>query len=295
MPYLPCRYLILRGFNKLQIQLNKVMSEKRRTSFHWNEERELAFQEALVHMDATIDSLFPLLSKAEIKEIAKSEKHGSIKVVRFSKEDSLHVVVMKLAQLTSNLRAGRLLIDHGFVYEFGVMCRLLQEAVEDIFFFVYENRVGKESSLHEKFRRTFYTEDVDEAGNWQQPSNWVGRKKIREFVDGCLTEDTSKVLGTKADPLDETMKGLYGFGSGYVHGRVSKAMRLHDLEENKFLTNGLYDEEYLSIELKRFWVIVIKAVGCCDSIAERCGAPKEYLSNIRMFLESLKKIAGLGD
>ena len=295
MPYLPCHSLILRCFNKLQIQLNRVMSKKRRTSFHWNEERELAFRDTLAHMDVTIDCLLPLLSEAKIKKISKNKEDEDLGSIRFSKEDSLHVVVMKLVQLTSNLRAGRLLIDHGFVYEFGVMCRLLQETVEDIFFFVYENRVGKESSLHEKFRRTFYTEDVDEEGNWQQPSNWVGRKKIREFVDGCLTEDTSKVLGTKADSLDETMKGLYGFGSGYVHGRVSKAMRLYDLEENKFLTNGLYDEEYLSIELKRFWVIAIKAIACCGSIGERWGAPEEYFSNTRVLAELLRKIAGLGD
>ena len=86
-------------------------------------------------------------------------------------------MVMKLAQLTSNLRAGRLLIDHGFVYEFGVMCRLLQETIEDIFFFVYEHRAGKENSMHGRFRETFYMEDLDKEGNWQQPSKWVGRKR----------------------------------------------------------------------------------------------------------------------
>ena len=271
------------------------MSYKRRTSFHWNEELELAFEEALVHMDATIDNLLPRLSKAEIKEITKSEKTGSIKAVRFSKEDSLHVVVMKLAQLTSNLRAGRLLIDHGFVYEFGVICRLLQEAVEDILFFVYERQAGNESNLHERFRKTFYMEDLDKEGNWQQPSNRVGRYDIREFVNRYLREDTNRVPEPGADSLDEITKGLYGFGSGYVHGRASKVMRLYDLEKTQFHTNGLYDEQYLAIELKRFWAIVCKAIACCGSIEAQWGAPEEYLSNTRLLAESLKKITGSGD
>lgn len=265
------------------------MSHKKSTRFNWDEDHEMVFQETLFHMDTTIDSLLPLLSDIRTQEIVKNEKYDSIKVVRFSRKDSLHIVIMKTVQLISNLRAAKILIDNGFVYEFGVMCRLLQEVIEDILFLIYENRADKKSDMHEKFKNTFYTEDIDEEGKWQQPNNWLGRKKIRKFIEKCLREDSNK-LGTQVDSLDETMKGLYDFGSGYVHGRVSKAMRLYDLEENKFLTNGLHDEKYLSIELKRFWVILIKAVACFGSIGQWQGAPEEYIFNINMLLKKLIKL-----
>ena len=106
------------------MQWNNVMSYEERKSL--NRDEELVFQEVLDHMDRTISELLPRLSDL------RRERIGDGFIVRFSKKDFRHAITLKFVQLTSNLRAGKLLIDHGFFYEWSVMRRVLGEAIEAI-------------------------------------------------------------------------------------------------------------------------------------------------------------------
>ena len=87
------------------------LSYEERKFLEWNGEPELAFQEILEHLDKTIEELLSLRAGPEKVEL------GEVVVHRFSEKDAQRAVVLKLAMLVSNLRAGRLLIDHGFTYE----------------------------------------------------------------------------------------------------------------------------------------------------------------------------------
>ena len=262
------------------------MSYKRRTSFHWNEELELVFRQALDHMDRTIDDLCPLLSDP------REEPYRDGVRVRFSKKDSLHVVVMKLVQLTSNLRTGRLLIDHGFVYEWSVVKRLLYETLQDIMFLLAENQADNQNKLHERFLKEFYLEGLDEKGNLQQKekgARWVKRYEIRNY----LSEVQKKMQGKDAPLLEEASVGIHRFGSGHVHGRAAYIMmNLYDSKKNRFRTNGWDDEELLALNLESFWLIANLAIDISIAIMKQ-RADEEYLSNAYAVLESLDKITGL--
>ena len=50
------------------------------------------------------------------------------------KKDVTVAFLLKMVQLTSNLRAGKLLIEYGFLYEWIMVRRLVRETVEDILF-----------------------------------------------------------------------------------------------------------------------------------------------------------------
>ena len=255
-----------------------------------NRDEELVFQEVLDHMDRTISELLPRLSDL------RRERIGDGFIVRFSKKDFRHAITLKFVQLTSNLRAGKLLIDHGFVYEWSVMQRLLDESIENILVFFYENQADDQSTLHERLLKEFYTEDLDDKGNLQgKRIDTVKREDVREFVSGVHKDINRR--GKKEMLLlnKENLMGLYRHGSGYVHGRVAHIMSLYDSERNRFCTNGLGYEEGLALKRKDFWLTAGVAIVCSILVREEWGADEEYLSNAFRVLGSLLKITGWAD
>ena len=266
------------------------MSYEKRENINGNEELELVFRQALDHMDRTIDDLRPLLSDLRIERI------GDGNIVRFSKKDSQHAIVLKLVLLTSNLRGGWLLLNHGFVYQWSMLKRLLDETVEDILFLLAENQDDNQSNLHKRFLDVFYEEELDDKGNWEQKGvRPVQRREIRDFMSG-VQEDINR-RGRKETLLlnKENLRDLYRSGSGYIHGRASHIMSLYDPVRNRFHTDGLGDGERLALEREDFWLLTSAAVVCSIAIREQWGADEEYLSNAFMVLESLKKITGWPD
>ena len=206
------------------------MSYERHEFFNENEELELVFRQALDHMDRTIDDLCPLLSELRI------ERMGDVNIVQFSKEDSQHAIVLKLVQLTSNLRAGWLLINHGFIYEWSVMQRLLDETIENILFLFYKNQADNQSTLHDRFLQEFYTEDLDDKGDLQVGRiDLVPRGEIRKFVSGNHKDINRKGREGMLFLNQEFLQGLYRYGSGYIHGRATAIMTLYELKKNDFV------------------------------------------------------------
>ena len=264
------------------------MSYEKREFLNGN--KELVFQQALRHMDRAIDDLFQLLPDPRIETIG-----GGVRVFRFAKKDSQIAIVLKLVLLTSNLRAGWLLINHGFVYEWSMLKRLLDETVEDILFLLAENQDDNQSKLHERFLKVFYEEELDDKGNWEQKGvRPVQRREIRDFMRG-VQEDISRG-GRKGTLLlnKKIMGGLYRSGSRYIHGRAASIMRLYDQKRNRFHTDGLGAEERLALERKDFWLLASAAVVCSIAIGDQWGADEKYLSNAFMVLGSLKKIIQAG-
>lgn len=281
--------LVLRCLNKsIQIQWNNVMSYEERRYINRNE--ELFFLQVLRHMDRTIADLLPLLSDPRI------ERFGDGNIVRFLEKDSQHAIVLKLVQLTSNLRAGWLLINHGFVYEWSVIQRLLDETIENIHVFFYENQADNQSTLHERLLNEFYTEDLDDKGNLRgERIASVPRGEIREFVSGSH-KDINKRRRKEMPLLNkENVRGLYHYGSGYIHGRAAPIMSLYDRKRNQFRTDGLDDEGRLCLARKDFWLLVSMAIIFSILIGEKWEMDEEYLSNARILFESLKQITGWVD
>lgn len=262
------------------------MSYEERKFLDWNKATELTFQQALAHMDKTMDDLLKLVADPQEKS------RGKVIVYRFDGKDSEHALLLKLVQLISNLRAGRLLIDHGFTYEWAVTRRLLYETVEDVMFLLAEEGSESPSMLHEKFLSAFYAEDLDDQG--RLPKKGVApvpRPKIEEFIDR-LEKKTDATKMRSGNSLNDVMRGIYLFGSGYVHGRASSIMRLYDEKKNEFRTNGVDDEEHLQNELKSYWQIVFVSILCFAAVRGQWWGEK-YRDDALQFAEHFLDVSGL--
>ena len=66
--------------------------------------------------------------------------------------------------LVSNLRAGRLLIDHGFTYEWVMIRRLLYETIEDVMFLLAEDLAESTKVCTKDTWRRSMPRDLDEDG-----------------------------------------------------------------------------------------------------------------------------------
>lgn len=248
-----------------------------------NRDEELLFQELLNYMDRTISDLLPLLSKPKEKEI------GSNKVIRFPKKDPRHAIVLKFVLLTSNLRAGKLLIDHGFVYEWSVMRRVLDDALEAIILLLTDRK----NMLRQTYLQRFYTEDLDEQEGIQTrrvPS--VGRGRIRESVISGFGSEGHEQRANQTASLDEIMKWRFRVGSGYIHGRMPQIMSLYDSEINRFRTDGVDNKKRLTSELKSFWAIASQAITCFNMVRMWVG---DYSSYDKELAERFRKVTGSGD
>ena len=262
------------------------MSYEKRWFLGWNGKPEAAFQEILEHFDKTIEELLSMRFGPEEVEL------GSVVVHRFRERDAPNAIVLKLALLVSNLRAGRLLIDHGFAYEWAMVRRLLYETIQDVMFLLAEDWTDGKGNLHRRFLSAFYAEDLDEEGRLNEKG--VGapsRQEIRSFLE-TVEEETVGGRAQDGRGLGMAMKALHRFGSGHVHGRAASIMRLYDDEAGALHTNGMDDREYLDGELRSLWVICFLTILCFAATRARTWG-REYLDDAMKVAEKFSEIAGL--
>ena len=262
------------------------MSHERRERPVRDEEPELAFQEILEHFDKTIGEILSLRSGPE------EVKLGDIVVYRLAERDSWNALVLKLTVLVSNLRAGRLLIDHGFAYEWALVRRLLYETIEDVMFLLAESWSDSGSDLHERYLAAFYAEDFDERGRLNE--RWIkppSRADIRSFLEA---KEKEMVKGRADDggSVITPLKALYRVGSGHMHGRAASVMRLYDGKARCFKTNGMDDQEYLEGELQSLWSVLYAATLCFGAARGQIWGP-EYMEDVFRVAEEFSEIAGL--
>ena len=86
---------------------------------------------------------------------------GKIQFHRFTEKDVTVAFLLKMVQLTSNLRAGKLLLEHGFLYEWIMVRRLVRETVEDILFLALAETTDTWTKNHENYLADFFAEDVN--------------------------------------------------------------------------------------------------------------------------------------
>ena len=228
-----------------------------------NRNEELVFQQALDHIDKTIKYLLPSLSYPRIKTTGEG-----VNAFQFSEKDSRHAIVLKLVGFTSNLRAGMLLINHGFFYQWSALKRSLYEAAEDIGFLLVGDQEDNHDQLHDRFLGVFYEGDLDDKGDLKKESiHPVQRSEIRRFLIDHY-EDVDRLAEGMPAP-EEFTRALYRLGSGYIHGRAAHIMSLYDQEMNLFHTDGWRNEEYLALEQEYFLELVFWAIMCSINLGMR--------------------------
>ncbi|MDE0151095.1 MAG: hypothetical protein OXK80_01180 [Bdellovibrionales bacterium] len=222
------------------------MSYETRASIDRNQELELIFQKILTFMDKVIHTKLGSFLKP------KKKIRGQFKIYRFEQKDVTTALFLKIVQATSNLRTGKLLIEHGFLYEWEVIQRLLHEITEDILFLMIAEWSNNLTDIHQKYLNNFYMENINKHGKpAQNRFHHIPRQKIRSTLETMPEISTGKIK--KITPqITNLLKIAYKISSGYVHGTASSIMQYYDPEKHHFLTNGASVED-IDKEMKAFW------------------------------------------
>ena len=145
-------------------------------------------------------------------------------VFRYHEKTIHQAIIQKLARVVTGLHAARLLYEHGFVQEQGVIQRTLDELHEDILFLSFGVLNGEQTALHQEYLEEFYKEENNRM---------VPRGKIREYVAAIIS------AGGDQSSAVAVYRSLYGKYSGFVHGASTHIMDLYQGQPARFQIHGV--------------------------------------------------------
>jgi len=137
-------------------------------------------------------------------------------VFRYAEHDDVLLSMLKCVRAVTSLNAALVLLRAGYVHEVYALCRIVDEANEDVWFMAAPGgKDGEATKDQQRFFEEFFQEEFsDEVGllKSQQPRDRVSRQKIRAGI--------AKWMGQAGNPSDAIAidRTLYQAFSGYVHG-----------------------------------------------------------------------------
>ena len=175
---------------------------------------------------------------------------------RYSEHDMYRAIVQKMARIVSALRAALLLLDHGFIQEQALMCRIIEEAEVDVTFLAY-GLIDGETELHKKFLADFYMEEHEDPKQPIQTRNKrvnLSRDKIFAFV--------SKKEASNGDPSSalDVMKTIHKTTSGFVHGASPFLMEMYGGCTARFHMNGMRDSSLWQEHKDDIWNYIYRGL-----------------------------------
>ena len=219
----------------------------------------------------------------------KLKKKGDKYLYRFPNKDLDTYLLLKIVQLASNLRAAKELIDKGFVYEWTMLHRTIDESTQHVLALLAAHRKNQWQKFHDKVIATFFAEDINQKGKMiDQPPKHISPTPIRSELQDSIEESGSipaEFLG-KAALL---FKARQRIKSGFVHGRAASIMSLYAEENNHFLTNGHCPNA--NIALMNLWWATYDVIGGCVALSALKWFGKDYFRLVTEFAEQFANAA----
>ena len=210
---------------------------------------------------------------------------GNSFVFRHVEKSIDQAIVQKLARMVSTLHAARLLLNHGFVQEQGVLQRVLDEILDDILFLclgIVKNRL---TPLHEKYLEAFFQEEFDDEDPLKstQKRPMISRKKIHAYntQTGGITKNQ--------DQIREVMRTISKAYSGYVHGASPHIMEMCVGIPPRFLMRGMANTSRQEMSRKDLWNYFYRGSMACGFAAM---ALKD-IALVRQIFQFLPELEGI--
>ena len=214
-------------------------------------------------------------------------------IYRFPKKDFDTYLFLRMVQFASNLRAGKKLVDRGFLYEWKMLDRAIAESTDEALALLFAERNKKSGweKLHEKVLIAFFQEDINKSGEFSQPRQiLVPGNDIRKAMQSAM-EEVGGISERLSSGGADAKKVLHKFKSGYVHGRAASIMSLYDHETNRFATNGEVSQD-AAIELSNLWRATYSVMGCIQLISLKWFEP-EFYQKVWGRTDFFRQIAGI--
>jgi hypothetical protein len=214
--------------------------------------------------------------------------HGDSHVYRYVEKSLPQALVQKLVRLVSGLHAARLLMEHGFVQEQGVLQRTLDEIQEDINFLSFSVIFNDLTSLHLGYLEVFYEEEFDavSARPVKQKRPPISRKKIRDYVFG---KQTTLIDSTRASENFRTIRQIY---SGYVHAASPQIMDMYGGNSPRFYVRGMVGTARQQAYRNDLWNYFYRGILCFACSAKAFGDGNLF-DQIHQFSKDFAKQSGM--
>jgi hypothetical protein len=155
---------------------------------------------------------------------------------RHGEQTDLLLSFLKAVRIASAHNAAMILMRAGFVQEIYALCRMIDEAGEDITFMATPLGDSGASEDQRRFIEEFFQEEFDD------PDDLVASARSRDRVSRTrIHAAVSKLTGEGGNPSREqaVARTLYRAFSGFVHGAYVHIMELYVGNPPRFHTRGM--------------------------------------------------------
>ncbi|MCF8189941.1 MAG: hypothetical protein K9J14_01620 [Polynucleobacter sp.] len=164
-----------------------------------------------------------------------SAPYRTFRVGNDAHTDSL-VCYLKGMKAVSTLNASLILLKSGFTQEVGALCRMVDEACNEIIFLLKPDGENSLSSSQEQFLDSFYQEEFSDFENIleaHKPRHTVPSQKIHASV--------AKIMASSINPSDAQAMTLVVQKtlSGYIHGAYPQIMEMYGGNPPHFHMHGM--------------------------------------------------------
>ena len=214
--------------------------------------RDRDYEQVLGYMEATVHGL---AKHVPAPKLIRTRRWTGFRHVEQSIQQA---IVQKLARLVSTLHATKLLLNHGFIQEVGVLKRTLDEIQEDVLFLL--SGIDEPDPLHKEYLDAFYEEefDADTAIESTQKRKMIPRRKIVAHNARVISD----LPGSPFDPsrTGEIIRTINKAYSGYVHAASPQIMELFGGKPPHFHMSGMLRTPLERSHRDDFWNYVCRSI-----------------------------------
>ncbi len=151
----------------------------------------------------------------------EERQRGGERLFRYPEKTVDVALALKLVQLRGNIQAGKKLVESGFFFEWDVIQRSMQDALEDVTFLVLMK--DEKTKVNQRYIEFFFGEDIDKNGALSDRSKVrIERRDVRKV----LAEAQRGLSGTR-EGIEKQSRRLSSLRSGSVHGRAASIIRAY--------------------------------------------------------------------
>ncbi len=193
----------------------------------------------LVELENTLNRLGHFYNELEafLPKINFNENapYRAFRVSNDEHTDSL-VCYLKGMKAVSTLNASLVLLKSGFTQEVGALCRMVDDACNEILFLIKPEGENALSNSQEQFLDSFYQEEFSDSKNLfeaHNPRHTVPSQKIHASI--------ARTMSTSVNPSDgQAMTSVVQKTlSGYVHGAYPQIMEMYGGNPPHFHMHGM--------------------------------------------------------
>lgn len=219
---------------------------------------------------------------------------GGEKCLRYTEQLIETAIIQKLARYLSSLNAARLLLEHGYTQEVGVMFRTLDEIGDDIRFLCIPKTGGEFTETHKMYLAYFYQEEFDVPDNaflstQNRPS--IPRKKIHAVI----ANNGKEILNSSDN--QQNLRTISQAYSGYVHGSSVHLIEMVGGNPLRYFLKGMPGTERQQEFAYNYWDYAYRGILAvmCTTKALGFGELYEQCLAFRKDFEAKTGDTGSGD